>query len=456
MSDQPPDYGWSLPPKDNRASPPPSPAESPQFAPPQFAPTQAAPTSTPIGPPGSPDPTVAYRGPLTANELNAIAPAPIPEPPPAWKQRWFIGAVVIAILGVAAFVYANSREDDARDTLADTRATSEEVTIPDFSVPDFTVPDLSVPDLSIPTFTIPELSIPEFTIPALTVPGLPIVPPVPGSTTPLSVPSGALPATGETATFPDGTVVRLNSVTPDAPPVQDLFPLEDGFSLTRLDYEACAGPNGFASLNPIYWTGSLDDGTSAEVFLFSFDIIILQLAPGGCVLGQVDIKVPSGRSVVTVGIRDTAFLAELHWSTTSSVPVTGPLASADAVAATPVGEPVTLANDATVTVRSITPNSEPLDPFFPADEGRQLVRIDVEVCAGSVNVAVEPQNFFVVTTDSQIGRASYFGSTLEATDLAAGQCASGMIDLIAPADAAPSDVVLSNELTVEVARWRVG
>jgi len=386
-----------------------------------------------------------------ANEPNSIAPAPIPEPPPAWKQRWFIGAVAIAILGVAAFVYANSREDDARDTLADTRATSDEVTIPDFSVP-----DLSVPDLSIPTFTIPELSLPEFTIPGVTVPGLPIVPPVPGSTTPLSVPSGGLPSTGETATFPDGTVVRLNSVTPGAPPVQALFPLEDGFSLTRLDYEACAGPNGFASLNPIYWTGSLDDGTTAEVFLFSFDIIILQLAPGGCVRGQVDFQVPSGRSVVTVGIRDTTFLAELNWSTTSTVPVTGPLASANAVAATPVGEPVTLANGATVTVRSLTPNSEPLDPSFPADDGRQLVRIDVEVCAGSVTMAVGPENFFVVTIDSQIGRASYFGSTLEATDLAAGQCASGMIDLTAPADAAPSDVVLSNELTIEVARWRVG
>lgn len=454
MSDRPPEYdpspefGWSLPPQESPLPPPVTVVPSQ----PRPMPPPAPPQTTGFGgPPGAYIP-----GPLASTPVAAIVPPPIPEPKPVWKQWWFIAAAVIALIGGGALIHsstAGTDTDETLDTTEDTRDTDEtSPTTPVETAVDSTIVEITIPDLTIPDLTVPGLTIPG--IPGLTVPEIPdpTDPDAPGS----SLPVGDLAVVGETITIDDGTMVRVNSVTHDAPPVQDFFTPDDGNVLTRIDFEVCAGSGGFSALNPFYWVGTLDDGTEAASFLFSFPIVVLQLAPGACAHSQIDLEAPADDVVATVGVRDALFELTAEWTTASNVTIDGPLVASTPVSAAAVGTTVALTGGGTATVRSVTPGSTPLEPLFPPDPGYQYVRIDAEVCAGTTAAALTDQNFFGATTDNRLGGASYSGSTFPAEPIGAGQCASGSFDLAIPDPGTIGDVILSNEQYVETARWRVG
>jgi hypothetical protein len=117
-------------------------------------------------------------------------------------------------------------------------------------------------------------------------------------------------------------------------------------------------------------------------------------------------------------------------------------------------ETATFGDGATAVVRAVQPNAPPLDDFFPADPGRQLVRADVQVCAGSTALDVGPIYWYVSATDNRTGEATFGGSTLSSTSIAPGECAAGLVELDLPADAVVSNVIITDSTLVEQARFR--
>lgn len=465
MSDQP-EFGWSLPPEENLAHPPsahPPSAQPPSAQPPPPPPPAQAPTTHPadFSPPIGRAPAAFVTPIPTSATVNGLPHSHVP----LWKRWWFIAAIASAVVGAGAVVVTSSGGDKP-DAVADTERdrepnTSEaadadetlvDISIPPISLPDFTIPTISIPDFTIPAIAIPPISIPPISIPPISIPTIA----TPGTSAAPTTPSG-LPVIGESVTLADGSTVRVNLVTNDVaanPTFADI--VQEGFSLTRIDFEACAGRNGFAGLNPLFWVASLDDGTSADVFVLSYDIILLGVAPGACIRSQLDFEVPPQRSVTTVGVRDSGYLVAANWSTASAVAIADPLTSPTPVQASVVGQIVPFGDfGATATLRTVTPNSAPLDPIFPADPGRQLTRVDVEVCAGSEPMYSSPQNWFATTIDGQIGAAAFFGATFPSVEISPGECVSGMIDIDLPADIATFEVIYGDESSIEVARWRV-
>jgi hypothetical protein len=455
MSTQPPDdgstprFGWSLPPTASPLPPPPPPAAAPLPAAFGAPPSAPPPTTGFGGPPGRYIP-----GPLTASQIDAITPDPLPEPPPMWKRWWFVAAVVVVLAGGGALIWANSR-DDAGSSASSTNGTgsdSVDTTSP-ASEPGITEPGITVPGITVPGITVPDLP-PDL---PPTVPGVPGIPPisVPDGGTPTGTPGNS--AIGETVALADGGSIRLDSVTADAPPTQDIFAVDDGNVLTRLDFEVCAGSNGFSAFNPLFWVGTLDDGTEATPFLFSFPILVVKIAPGACGRSQIDLQAPAGRPIVTVGARDYLFQVVAAWDTTiAPVAVDGPLASASPVSPSPRGTAVDLPGGGTITVRSASAPEPPLDPTLTPTPGYQYVHVDLEVCAGSTPVSFDQSNVFGATSDHRLGGASGYGSTFPADDTPAGACRSGIVELQLPDGAPLLDVFVSDAQTTEVARWRLG
>jgi hypothetical protein len=246
--------------------------------------------------------------------------------------------------------------------------------------------------------------------------------------------------------------VRLNSVTPNSPPTDEFFTPDPGTTLTRLDVEGCAGTEGLY-MNSIYWIGFLEDNTSVDPYILSGDLPSLTVAPGACLRGTIDLEVPDGHTVSSVVMRGSLFDEVARWSTASTNAPQSPLTAGNPITANGLAETVTLSSGATAVVRSVTPGAPPLDDFFQPAAGRQLVRVDVELCAGSSPLNVNPIWWFAAAADNRMGSYT-FASTLPSIDIAAGECAAGLVEIDMPADAIVSTIVLSDNTFTETARWR--
>ena len=259
--------------------------------------------------------------------------------------------------------------------------------------------------------------------------------------------------TGQAITLDDGTIVRLDSVTPNAPPSDDFFQPDPGTSLTRLEIEGCGGRDGFAT-SSLNWLGFLEDNTSVDAFLFGGDLESVTVADGACIRGSVDLQVPDGHNVVSVVMRDSLFQEAARWDTTTATPVDAPLQSPKPVSTFGVGEKATFPDGSTAVLKSVTPNAPPLNEFSPPDPGRQLVRIEVEQCAGSTPLSVSGVYWYAAAVDNRTGSSTFAGDTLPTIDLAAGQCAAGLVEIDLPADATVGTVFLTDVTLKEIARWR--
>ena len=241
-------------------------------------------------------------------------------------------------------------------------------------------------------------------------------------------------------------------MTPNAPLIDDFFTPDEGNTITRLDIEGCAGDEPF-NLNPIYWTGFLADNTAADYFIFGGDLPSIELAPGACLHGSIDLEVPAGGSVTSVVLLGQLFDEVARWDTTSSVPVTGPLVAPDPVEPSPVGSKLTLPDGSTAVVTSVVPNAPPLDENFPPEEGRQIVRIEVEQCAGGEPLSINPAYWWAAAADNHLGQSQFGGSTLPSLTLAAGECVAGTVEIGLAADAKVAQIILTNDGFTEAAFW---
>jgi hypothetical protein len=380
-------------------------------------------------------------------------PTPTPTPgssPPVWKKWWFaVGLLVVAGGIVTAIVVATSKKDEVQVT-SDTRF--DDITVPTF--------DVTIPDITAPQITIPDVTV-DITIPSATTPDTTLDTTADTSTDATeatTAPTGGIDTddliVGQTATVEGGSTVRLNSITPNAPLIDDLFTPDEGNTITRLDIEGCAGTEGLY-FNSLYWQGFAEDNTSIDSFLFGGDLPTFEIAPGACIRGLIDLEVPAGKTVSSVVMQGSLFQEAARWNTNESVPVDGPLVATAPITTFGLNETAKLPDGATAVVRAVTPNAPPLDDFFPPAPGRQLVRADVEVCAGTTPLEVGPIYWYVSATDSRTGEATFGGSTLSSIQLAAGECGAGLVELDLPADATADNVIITDSALTEAARFRV-
>ena len=181
-------------------------------------------------------------------------------------------------------------------------------------------------------------------------------PPTPASTTaPQSTETVGMGEAmiGETVTFDDGGIARVNGVRRDAPARNTLYgPLPDGATSTEIEVEHCIGGDDYQpTLNwqppehwlvAEWWTGILDDGTEVEARAGYY--MQLESRPGACSRGYVTIPTPSGSNVVAVtlslgtGVGDEPIGS---WDLSQSRPIEAPLQPATPPDAAELGEPVT-------------------------------------------------------------------------------------------------------------------
>ena len=385
---------------------------------------------------------------------NLPPPPPPPEPSagdaapegpskPLWKRWWVIAiAAVIVLLVIGAIAGGGGDDADAPSATDEgdpstapepsaTSATSEDPSvIPGTS----NVPDTSAP----PPTTVPTTAATSTSEEPTTAP-------------PTTLTDSADAIVGSTLETGSGGLARVNAITPNAAPRNEFLGPDPGFTFTEAEVEICAGEDG-QSANPLYWKAFLADNTEADVS-FGSELQTVGLAPGGCTRGWVAFSVPDGATVSDIVLTD-AILSEIaRWSVASSTPVEGPLTPFKTVEAGALGAPLELDAGATAVVRSITANATPSNEFTTVDPGHQLVEIDVELCAGTEPLSVNPLYWLATAQDHYTGGAALGGGTLSSLEVAPGQCAAGTVQIDMLEQSIPAYVILTDPILDEWARW---
>lgn len=381
-----------------------------------------------------------------------VPPPPPPPPPPdgadvtaptddlkkAWWKRWWAiaGAVLIVLVALAAIFGEGDADDADGDAGIATAEPTSDITDSDGAASD-TAQTTTAPvnDEESADTTAPETAPPATD---------------PGTTTSTTEPPVADPVIGTTVTFGDGGLARINAVTPNAPARNQFVTPDPGFSFTEIEVEVCAGTDGW-SLNPLYWTGFLEDNTEAGPALGGQDLQTAGLAPGGCGRGWVALNVPDGNTVADIVLLGTMFNERARWTTDGAEAVDGPLIPTSPPTAVSLGEEMSTGNGSTATVRSVTPGV-PAPQFVTVDEGRQLIELDVEQCAGTAPLSVNPLYWLLTTQDNYIGQAELGAQTLPTMEVAAGQCIAGTVVMNVPAESTAVFAQLVGPLFDELGR----
>ena len=255
-------------------------------------------------------------------------------------------------------------------------------------------------------------------------------------------------AIGETITFDDGGVARVNGVRGDAP-VRNTFDRSragGATSSTEIEVEHCIGGDDYQPdldwqppehwLVAERWTGILDDGTAVEARAGYY--MLLESRPGACSRGYVTIPSPPDSDVVAVTLSPSVGGVDEpigRWDLTRSQPIEAPLQPATLPDAAELGEQMTppYFDIYDVTVLEIIDNAAPkpsgrdlydqmTDQTSSGETGqsttvespanRKLVEIRAEVCTDPLLPAPAPGTSYsgpgelmwlIQTTDNYVG-----------------------------------------------------
>lgn len=341
-----------------------------------------------------------------------------PRPP---RSRWILSAAAATMFAAATvgLLTFGGGDREPSDTPIDSPPTNP------------TIPPTAVP-VTTPATTTATESAPSTTAPTTT----------PTTTTPvLSDLLGAdAAAIGETVTFDDGAVARVNSVVVNAPPRNTLFLSdEDPDTLTEFEIERCLGDDAATDVelsphSPSYtralnkarfmvagqWIAVFDDGTSVPGRPGYHPFVGFE--PGGCVRAYITVPTPDDTTVVGVlllpshccyGVWQAQFWPEwfdrygpdgpptdgwvfrsgVGWDVSRSQAIDGPLRPSVPPDAVAIGEPMATGFsffDATVleVIDDADPRPNSLDllgdlqPELPPqpEPGRKLVEVRAEIC----------------------------------------------------------------------------
>ncbi len=253
---------------------------------------------------------------------------------------------------------------------------------------------------------------------------------------------------GESITFDDGGIARVNGVRRDAPDRNTLSgPLPDGATSTEIEVEHCIGGDDYQPtlqwqpeqhwFIAEWWTGVLDDGSTVEARAGYY--MHLESRPGACSRGYVTIPTPSGSNVVAVTLSLGTGAAHEpigRWDLSQSRPIEAPLQPATPPDAAELREPMTPAmlDIYNVTVLEIIDNAAPKPSgrdlyeqltdqapsgdmgqsttVQPSNVNRKLVEIRAEVCTDPLAPAPAPGTgwsspgefmWLIQTTDNYVG-----------------------------------------------------
>ena len=411
-----------------------------------FAPP--APTASPMPITSSMSaPTQAYIAPYDQPGPQGfpIGSSPIIQEAGGPRRLWLGIAVVAALIFAGALAFIVTRDDDTtvdRQPVVPTSAPTSVIT------PGITAPQISEQQTTPTTGAIapPAAGTTAPLVPATDAPTLP-------PTAPPAPPAQGIAAVG-TALTAEGSVVRVNRITPNAP-VDEFFAPTAPTTVTAVEIEACAGPDGFG-FNTFSWTAFQADNTTLENFFFGDDVQSVQIAPGGCARGTITYEVPGGGAIDELVLTGATFDEVGRWTVAGATEPTDRLTPPVPPTVIPVGQTATVGAGHTVTLRSVTDDTPPIDDFFSPDPGRQYSQLDVELCAGTESLTVNGLYWFGVATDSWMGTAALLGDTLPLIDLAAGQCAAGIVQIDLPAGSEITQVVYTDQGLAEQVRWQAG
>ncbi|HEX9258235.1 MAG TPA: hypothetical protein VF855_01770, partial [Acidimicrobiales bacterium] len=244
--------------------------------------------------------------------------APAPKKRSVWRNWWVWVLLLALILGVAALVLALTASDDGDSGSSTTTRPSGT--------------------------TGPATTAPGSSAPATTVAGSTTVPPT-------TAPS-ANAQLGDIVKLDAGVVARVNQVLANAPQPDEFTEPDPGTSFARVDVEQCAGTEPL-TVNPFYWSGQLDDNTTADVALGAQDFVSFDVGPNGCVRGDVYLTVPDGRTVKSVVLTDNLLSEVGRWRVSGAgSPPASPLAGDKPPTAAAIGEKVTVEDGSTAVVKS--------------------------------------------------------------------------------------------------------
>jgi hypothetical protein len=408
-----------------------------------FAPPASAASPMPI--PSMSAPTQPYVAPYDQPGPQGfpIGSSPIIQEAGGPRRLWLGIAVVAALIFAGALAFIATRDDD--DSTVDRQRvvpTSVPLTV---ITPGVTAPPITEQQVAPTTGAI---------APPAVGTTAPLVPVTNAPTAPPTVPPAQGVTTVGTALTAEGSVVRVNRITPNAP-VDEFFAPTAPTTVTAVEIEACAGPDGFG-FQTFSWTAFQADNTTLENFFFGDDVQSVQIAPGGCARGTITYEVPGGGAIAELVLTGATFDEIGRWTVAGATEPTDRLTPPVPPTVIPVGQTATVGAGHTVTLRSVTDNTPPIDDFFSPDPGRQYSQLDVELCAGTESLTVNGLYWFGVSTDWWMGTAALLGDTLPLIDLAAGQCAAGIVQIDLPAGSVIAQVVYTDQGLAEQVRWQPG
>lgn len=300
--------------------------------------------------------------------------------------------------------------------------------------------------------------------------------PIPPTTAPVTTPTTTVPsvlsdllddaaAIGETVTFDDGGVARVNAVVVDTPPRNTLF-LSGGDPemLTEFEIERCLGDDAATDVeqsphsdSPAYakwlndsrgmvagqWIAVFDDGTAVPGRPGYHPFV--RFEPGGCVRAYVAVPTPDDTNVAGVvllpsnccygrwqeqfwqpdALSPETIEGGAGWDVTESQPIDGPLRPSEPPATVAVGEPMATGfSFFDVTVLEVIDDADPrpstfdllgdLQPELPPqpEPGRKLVEVRAEICTpedrpglgpGRSYAGTDELGWLIVTDDNYVG-----------------------------------------------------
>jgi hypothetical protein len=357
-----------------------------------------------------------------------------PRPP---RHRWMLSAaaVIALVAATVGLLTSGGRDSEPSDIRIDSPPTNP--TIPPTTVPVTTPATAPVPTTAAAT-----------------------APPTDAPTTPTTEPAlsdlvGAdAAAIGETVTFADGAVARVNAVVLDAPPRNTLFLSEDDLdTLTEFEIERCLGDDVATDAATLMksramvsgqWIAVFDDGTSVPGRPGYHPFVAFD--PGGCVRAYVAVPTPDDTNVAGVILLPTrrygawqeqfwqldaltpdSLQGAAGWNFTRSQLIDGPLRPSVPPDTVAIGEPMATGfSYFDATVLEIIDNAEPrpnsfdilgeLRPELPPqpEPGRKLVEVRAEYCTpadrpdlppGQSYAGVDELLWLIATDDNYIGTA---------------------------------------------------
>ena len=104
-------------------------------------------------------------------------------------------------------------------------------------------------------------------------------------------------------------------------------------------------------------------------------------------------------------------------------------------------------------MNAITPDAPPRRELFPPDPGFTFTEADVELCAGSDRMSINPLYWKAFLTDNTEAEVAILSNDLQTFDMAPGACSRGWVTFSVPDGGTLRDVVLTSELFSEIGRW---